>query len=1207
MLLLIGGIHPNPGPTSVKTIFSQPPLVPTPSPSSFTLPFANPESSHVSIPHLMDLNFAASHGNSTTSHCNLYSSHPNPTASLPNSTTGQPSIVPHLMDLNFLANSASSQSHPTQDTNINLISSQSHPTQVPNVNSASSQPDPVTSQPVPITSQPASATSQQASSGQPSQFFLQLNINGVKNSLAELNCFLQVNRIRIACIQETRLSEKSKDPSFPDYTILRKDRPVGNGGGIAILVHHSVCYTPIDTSTITQGDNTMEILGISASVNKSPMNIFNVYLPPASSCPPLYKPDLEPLLRFSDCDTIIMGDLNAHHGSWYASSTCSRGEIFSDSIENSALCVLNTDTPTRLPNNGNPNSPDLTLISAHLALPALWTTHVKLNSDHLPITIDLGDDSPPARSARTYTNFRLADWGKYLLETEANFASLPDPVSCDAGEKVFRGVLLEASGHCIPSGHRKNYSPGLPREAVPLVSRRDVLRQTDPTDPEIDNLNDEISMVVCDANRKAWNDKVKSCGPNLNPSKFWGLLRNLSGKRVRQAPNQPITFGTKVFSKPQSIAKKFCRQYTSVGTHRQNPETRRVIRNIRHKHKLVSDFNPFTVASTSDAIKAASNSTATGPDGLTSLHLKHLGPRGISFLNKLYNLSVNNANLPAIWKSANIIPIPKPGKPLNLSTSYRPISLLSPVVKVLERLLLPFVNPPSLPLSSSQHGFRPFRSTTSATIPLVTAIANGFNEKKPPTRTAVISLDISKAFDSVDHTLLLKQLSDSAINSNVVRWLAAYLRGRSASCLYQSCKSPSMIIRTGVPQGSVLSPSLFNFFVSDFPPLPLSYSFADDFYVGRSSPDLASLTASLNEDMRLVEAWADGKKLKIAPEKSCITLFSPDPAQAKFHPQVSYKGSIIPLDRNPKWLGLRMDPKIVFNCHADDIKTRSTRRLPILKALAGTTFGQSQETLLLTYKMLVRPLFGFGCPVWFPNASDTSIKKLQVVQNKALRTVTGCHMMTPIQHLHTETKELLVKDHLELLSSQYLASAMRVLHPNHAVVNLPPGPRQMKETLHSKCFHNVQPHLNDGIMFESNYKKSISAMHSAAVAKALCAAGPNEVLGRYPPNVHESEETLPRVHRCTLRQLRSGKCCRLQTFQHRIGKAANDLCPECGVASHTTAHIFNCQTFPTTLTVDDLWYDPREAAIFVSNLPSFIRHLPPVPPLRPRFPPRPPP
>jgi hypothetical protein len=213
------------------------------------------------------------------------------------------------------------------------------------------------------------------------------------------------------------------------------------------------------------------------------------------------------------------------------------------------------------------------------------------------------------------------------------------------------------------------------------------------------------------------------------------------------------------------------------------------MRDLRRKHKLDQDFNPFNNKATLDAITLANNSTATGPDGLTSLHLKHLGPRGISFLTKLSNLSINSANLPAIWKSANIIPIPKPGKPLNLSTSYRPISLLSPVVKILERLLLPFINPPSLPLSNYQHGFCPFRSTTSCLLPLVNTAVNGFNERKPPTRTPVVALNISKAFDSVDHTLLLKQISASAANSNVVRWLAAYLRGRTPSVLYQSCKS----------------------------------------------------------------------------------------------------------------------------------------------------------------------------------------------------------------------------------------------------------------------------------------------------------------------------------------------------------------------------------------------------------------------------------
>jgi hypothetical protein len=418
-----------------------------------------------------------------------------------------------------------------------------------------------------------------------------------------------------------------------------------------------------------------------------------------------------------------------------------------------------------------------------------------------------------------------------------------------------------------------------------------------------------------------------------------------------------------------------------VGTHKQRPKTRRVKRNLGHKHKLDPDFNPFTKKATSDAISLASNSTATGPDGLTKLQLKHLGPRGISFLTKLFKLSLKSANLPSIWKAAHIIPIPKPGKPLTVSTSYRPISLLSPVVKILERLLLPFINPPSLPLSSTQHGFRPFRSTTSCLFPLVKAADNGFNERKPPTRTAVVALDISKAFDLVDHTLLLKQLSDSSINSNVVWWLTAYLRRRTASCLYQSCKSPSRIIHSGVPQGSVLSPSLFNFFCSDFPlKAQLTSSFADDFYVGESSHDLSILTLNLQEDLQQIEVWADSKHLVIALEKSSITLFSPDPHQANHHPQVFYKGAVIPLNKTPKYLGLICDGRIYFSHHASDLKSRLSRRHQILKAFSGTSFGQSKETLLLTYKTLMQPLIDYACPLYFPNISATSLKKLQVLQ-----------------------------------------------------------------------------------------------------------------------------------------------------------------------------------------------------------------------------------
>ena len=629
---------------------------------------------------------------------------------------------------------------------------------------------------------------------------------------------------------------RAADPIIPNYTFIRKDRQTGGGGGIAFLVHHDIPFTPVDTSNIT--DPIIETQAISITHEGSPLTIVNVYIPPVSSCPPRHSPDLNPLLNILD-DALIVGDLNAHHAGWFSTLSDARGEALAADIENSPFCVLNADSPTCLPRLGNPLSPDVTLISAHLTLSADWTTQTQLNSDHLPITISFPDSHlPNIRTPKTFTNFRQADWVGYVSESEKLFSQLPPPTSCSGGEQKFREVINIASRHNIPSGFRKNFIPDIPREASVLINQRDNIRIRNPQDPAIDQLNQQISDKISSASKQAWLDKLDSADHHSDPNKFWSLLRCLSGKRPRLPPNQPISFGTKIFSRPNSIAKKFNSQFTSVSTHKQNPNTRRVIRRLRKNHKLDTNFKPFNPISTGEAIKCASNSSAAGPDGITNLHLKHLGLLGVAYLTCLFNLSVCRADIPAIWKSAVIIPILKPGKAADQSSSYRPISLLCPAVKILEKLLLPQVTD-SLSRAPSQHGFAPFHSTTTALLPVVTKIAEGFNAIKPPSRSATVAIDISKAFDSVDHTLLLDQISHSTLHSNLVRWLAAYLRGRTASCHYLAAKSPLKIIHTGVPQGSVLSPSLFNYFVSDCPNVAeLMTSYADDFTILESSPDL---------------------------------------------------------------------------------------------------------------------------------------------------------------------------------------------------------------------------------------------------------------------------------------------------------------------------------------------------------------------------------
>ena len=171
---------------------------------------------------------------------------------------------------------------------------------------------------------------------------------------------------------------------------------------------------------------------------------------------------------------------------------------------------------------------------------------------------------------------------------------------------------------------------------------------------------------------------------------------------------------------------------SKLGRHTSSSETRIVTRET--KRKSLEMAQTFTTVLVRRAIKSCMNGKAFGPDKLSIFHLNNLGPRAIEYITALFNLSVTTCQIPAIWKSSLIIPIPKPGKDTSVGTSYRPISLLCPAAKLLESLILPTINKYLQP-APDQHGFRPDYSTTPALLQMTTDIAMGFNQRKPPDRT----------------------------------------------------------------------------------------------------------------------------------------------------------------------------------------------------------------------------------------------------------------------------------------------------------------------------------------------------------------------------------------------------------------------------------------------------------------------------------------
>ena len=178
------------------------------------------------------------------------------------------------------------------------------------------------------------------------------------------------------------------------------------------------------------------------------------------------------------------------------------------------------------------------------------------------------------------------------------------------------------------------------------------------------------------------------------------------------------------------------------------------------KRKSLEMAQTFTAYLMRRAIKSCRNSKAFGPDKLSIFHLKNLGPRAIEYITTRFNLSVTTCQIPAIWKSPLIIPIPKPGKDTSVGTLYRPISLLCPAAKVLESLILPTINKYLQP-ATDQHGFRPDHSTTSALLQMTTDIAMGFNPRKPPNRTISVAVELS----AITISFVLCLAFCSAINS----------------------------------------------------------------------------------------------------------------------------------------------------------------------------------------------------------------------------------------------------------------------------------------------------------------------------------------------------------------------------------------------------------------------------------------------------------
>ena len=401
---------------------------------------------------------------------------------------------------------------------------------------------------------------------------------------------------------------------------------------------------------------------------------------------------------------------------------------------------------------------------------------------------------------------------------------------------------------------------------------------------------------------------------------------------------------------------------------------------------------------------------------------------------------------------------------------------------------------------------------------------------------------------------MINKIYNTTMHNNTKRWLANYLTNRQSFVHYNSEASKTRNFPNGVPQGSILSPTLFNLYMHDIPTPPNNIhisSYADDLTIISIHANKNVCSTQVQHYITQLENWLELNRLKVAPSKSTSTLLTSHNKEHQHRPTATLNNTIIPHKQETKILGVTYNTSMSFSPHVSDITAKCRSRLNALRSLTGTTFGQQKETLCAVYKQYIRSIIDYASPAWHPAISNTQLNRLQIIQNTALRIILGCTQSTPIEHLHAETKILTVKQHLNMRGTQFLASVMNNPDsPCYYLHDHPPTHRQVANTPHrhyTRILNTIPQPTNN-----TQYKKHI---HTYLTKQALDNLANNKILNTPPPTISSTETQLSRSERVHLSRLRCGHHPSLYTYKHRIDNTHTDLCPHCQVDPHTVTHL----------------------------------------------------
>lgn len=461
----------------------------------------------------------------------------------------------------------------------------------------------------------------------------------------------------------------------------------------------------------------------------------------------------------------------------------------------------------------------------------------------------------------------------------------------------------------------------------------------------------------------------------VNPNAFWSYIR--SNKQHNTYPTSMIYMGTTVDSGNDicnAFAEFFNSNYLQSST---SSASLPCLSDIN----TVADISSISVEPLDilKLLQALDCKKSAGPDGLHPLLLKKCSKSLTYPITLLFKKSLLDGSVPLIWKTATITPIHKKGSKQDIS-NYRPISKLCILAKVFEKLIHNQLYAALKHFfSSQQHGFMKGRSTTTNLVSFLDVVTAGMEGGG---QVDAIYTDYSKAFDRIDHSILLDKLSSAGIRGNLLRWFTSYVNNRCQTVVLNGFSSASFPIPSGVPQGSILGPLLFNIFINDISQC-FKYSrsqlFADDMKIYKlitNSQDTELLQADLNA----LHDYCVRNKLDLNISKCCCITFSRSTRFIKSEYKVN--GQVLSRVNTVVDLGVTLDSKLLFDKHIESMVARAMKTLGFI--LRVSKDFKIIKTLKILYCALVRSQLEYCSQIWNPRYKEY-ITLIEKPQRKFLR------------------------------------------------------------------------------------------------------------------------------------------------------------------------------------------------------------------------------